>query len=654
MCGIVGIITKERALEKVRAMSASITYRGPDDEGHWTCDTAGIGLGHRRLSIVDLSPAGRQPMESACRRYIMTFNGEIYNFAEIKGRLEREDSALSKQWKGTSDTEVALAAISRWGVMRSLESFAGMFAFALWDRKEQVLYLARDRIGEKPLYYGEIAGSFIFGSELKAIAAVGHQNMRINRSAIASLMEFGYVANPMSIYEGVSKLPPGTVLKVVVRSPGKYNFSGPESYWSLNRPDLEDVRREFEQSSDDHLVQRLHDILLKTVQQEMVADVGVGAFLSGGIDSSLVVALMQATSSANVRTFTIGFDDRRFDEAPYAKAVAKHLNTSHTEMYLSPRDAYELIPSLSTIYDEPLGDSSQIPTVLISKLTRKHVTVALSGDGGDELFAGYPRYQFGPSLWRKISPTPKLLRHAFSAGLRFVAPNQWDHFLNLLPEKIRPGITGHRLHRLAQLLSSSDFDKFYASLVAQWQEPNRLVLGGTSCSPLPQLNDPVLVNKMRAFDIKRYLPDDILAKVDRASMSASLETRAPLLHHDVVEFAWALPQRALFRGGDGKWILRKVLERYVPKSLFERPKSGFSIPLAAWLRHELRDWAEDLLDERALREQGFLDPQPVRQLWTEHLSGKFDRQAYLWNVLVFQGWLRHAQQAQQTTEFINQ
>lgn len=639
MCGIAGLIGHGALIEHVTAMTSAIQYRGPDDSGIWVNEAAGVSFGHRRLSIVDLSAAGKQPMSSQCGRYVVSFNGEIYNYRELRATLEREDATLATRWKGTSDTEVMLAAFTAWGIRRTLKVIGGMFAIAVWDAKERAVYLARDRMGEKPLYYGEVDGCFAFASELKALTAIARSTLAIDRAALGSLMKYGYVGAPLSIYQGIYKLPPACVLKIRVHGQGHYTIESPEPYWSLRTGETEALRASLASCEGEELERQLHDLLLASVSREMVADVDVGAFLSGGIDSSLVVALMKATATGPVRTFTIGFEDPAFNEADYAKAVAQHLGTSHTELYLSPRDAYELVPRLGEIYDEPLGDSSQIPTVLVSRLTRQHVTVALSGDGGDELFGGYPRYQFGPRVWGRINSMPKVARCALAHALRILAPKDWDSLLRFVRSRSQD-VNGHRLHRLAHLMLSAEFGEFYRGLVAQWQHPADVVRAGPPLPDTPDYREAHLLDRMRAFDLDRYLPDDILVKVDRAAMHVSLETRAPLLDHSVVEFAWALPQQALVRNGTGKWILRRVLERYVPPSLFERPKRGFGIPLGAWLRKELRPWAEELLDERRLREDGFLDPVPIRRMWEEHTSGKFDRQAYLWNVLSFQSWVQ--------------
>jgi asparagine synthase (glutamine-hydrolysing) len=648
MCGIVGFIGKSiRSPEDiVRRMSAALVHRGPDDAGFWMDQTAGLALGHQRLSIIDLSPAGHQPMHSHCGRYTIVFNGEIYNFEAIRRRL-RGGSGL-QAWRGHSDTEVFLAAISAWGLERALDSVVGMFAFALWDQEERALHLARDRLGEKPLYHGVIANSFVFGSELKALRAFPNSGMEVNRSALAELLQFGYIPAPYSIYGGIRKLESGKTVTIRVGANGDFRTGEPRSYWSINRSDLAERRREYAARDDESLVDELHKLLAESVRQQSVADVPLGAFLSGGIDSSTIVALMQAHSSRPVRTFTIGFHEKAYNEAHHAKAVARHLGTDHTELYVTPREAASIIPRLPQIYDEPFADSSQIPTFLVAELTRRHVTVSLSGDGGDELFGGYPRYLLGESLWRSIRRMPRWSRRATSHPINMLSAQNWDRVLAVLPNALRTRVTGRRLHRFTQLLNAGSFDQMYLRLISQWQDANEVVLNAAVASENAGdasvwSDEGSSLNRMRGFDVTQYLPDDLLVKVDRATMAVGLESRAPLLDHRVVEFAWGLPERVLVREGQGKWILRRVLDSLVPHHLVDRPKSGFGIPLGQWLRGGLREWAEHLLDERALRAQGFLNPVPVRSMWNQHLSGGHNREAYLWNVLMFQAWLDRLQ-----------
>lgn len=637
MCGIAGVVTwrPEGGLgEQVERMIAPLVHRGPDDHGVWVDGECGVGLGHRRLSILDLSPQGHQPMHSASGRYVIAYNGEIYNFAQIRDALIAAGKA--PQWHGHSDTEILLAAFDAWGVEASLRKTVGMFAIALWDREARTLTLARDRIGEKPLYYGIVRGQFVFGSELKAIQVAAGGELQVDRDVLAEFMQFSYIPSPKSIYTGIAKLAPGHVL--TVRSTA--DIGTPHPYWSLDSVEQEQLRARLAGFGDNELINLVHDQLRDSIGLQMVSDVPLGAFLSGGVDSSTVVALMQSQSAKRVRTYTIGFHEGLFDEAPYARAVARHLGTEHTELYVTAKDAAEVIPQLPTIYDEPFADSSQIPTTLVSRLTRQHVTVSLSGDGGDELFAGYPRYQLTAALWHRVNGLPVAIRHAAAALLQTPSAQSWDRLLGFLPASQRQRINGRRVHRLAQLLASQSLGEMYVRLMSQWQPEDGVVLGadGRRFSGIswPQVDDPV--GAMRRWDMGQYLPDDLLVKVDRAAMSASLESRAPLLDHRLVELAFALPQRMLVRDGVGKWVLRRVLDRYVPRELIERPKAGFSIPLGDWLRGPLRDWAEIHLDGSKLAEQGFLDAEKVSLMWRQHLSGSYDRSPYLWNVLMFQAW----------------
>ena len=647
MCGIAGIATWQstQVLESTALrMIATLRHRGPDDQGIWGDAAAGIAIAHRRLSIIDLSPQGHQPMASASARFVVAYNGEIYNYNEIRGELNA--AGLAPAWRGQSDTEVLLAAFDAWGVEVTLKKLVGMFAIALWDRHARTLTLARDRMGEKPMYYGVIGGRFVFGSELKAVRAGADGTLEIDRVALAQFMRFGYVPAPRSIHAGIFKLPAGHFVAVH----GTSQLPEPKSFWNLRDCVDAGLREELAGRSDAELIGALHDRLSEAVRLQMVSDVPLGAFLSGGIDSSTVVALMQAHNPGRVRTFTIGFTEGAFDEAPYARAVAAHLNTEHTEVYVSAAMAEEVIPNLGDIYDEPFADSSQIPTTLVSRLTRQHVTVSLSGDGGDELFAGYPRYRLTQALWQRMNRLPRGLRHAAASGLRCISPQGWDRVLATIPGiGDRRNLNGRRVHRLAQLLRTQSLGEMYVRLMSQWQPEEGLVLGVEPRFVLPGewRDTDTPIEAMRRWDLGQYLPDDLLVKVDRAAMSASLETRAPMLDHRVVELALALPERALVRNGVGKWILRRVLDRYVPSELIDRPKAGFEVPLRAWLRGPLRDWADSLLNPHRLAEQGLLDTGKVTQLWQQHLAGSFDRSLFLWNLLMFQVWLGTAQRPAQ-------
>lgn len=628
-------------------MADTIMSRGPDDFGVW-CADAGIGLAHRRLSILDLSPAGHQPMSCATGRYVIAFNGEIYNHLDLRAELEkaRAGGMASLPWRGHSDTETLLAGFAAWGIKATVERCIGMFAFAVWDRKTRVLTLGRDRLGEKPLYYGwQGSGDgacFLFGSEVKALKAHPSFAADINRDALSLLMRHNYIPAPHSIYRGIFKLRAGSLLTVSLdrREPVI------EAYWSLMNVAVSGNRSPLD-GSPQEIVDELEGLLKSAVRQQMVADVPLGAFLSGGIDSSTVVALMQAQSDRPVKTFTIGFHEEGYNEAVHAKAVARHLGTDHTELYVTPQQAMDVIPKLPTLYCEPFADSSQIPTFLVSQLARQKVTVSLSGDAGDELFAGYNRYVLARNLWGKMSHLPRGVRSLAAAGIHAMSPAAWNKLLGplqpLVPRALRQANIGDKLHKGAGVLAARRVDDLYLGLVSHW-EPEGLVIGGqepATClrgNPLPLsgLDD---VQRMMAMDALTYLPDDILVKVDRAAMGVSLEGRVPFLDHRVVEFAWRVPQSLKLRDGVGKWILRQVLYRYVPKELIERPKMGFGVPIDVWLRGPLRDWAEALLNEARLRREGYFNPAPIRAKWAEHLSGQRNWQYLLWDVLMFQAWL---------------
>lgn len=652
MCGIAGILScsqvGEPTLRVLTNMGDAIRHRGPDDSGIWMDPIPGVGLVHRRLSILDLSAAGHQPMHSESGRFVIAFNGEIYNHLDLRAELAKVGAygAPGAGWRGHSDTETLLASFDEWGIKATVERCIGMFAFAVWDRKERVLTLGRDRLGEKPLYYGwQGQGNeacFLFGSELKALKAHPVFAAEIDRDALCLLMRLQYIPAPHSIYRGVQKLLPGCLLTV------SSNLKEPniERYWSLPEVALKGTRTNLV-ATPEGVVDELEVLLKSAVRQQMVADVPLGAFLSGGIDSSTVVALMQAQSSQPVKTFTIGFKEEGYNEAVHAKAVARHLGTDHTEMYVTPQQALDVIPQLSSLYCEPFADPSQIPTFLVSKLARQQVTVSLSGDAGDELFAGYNRYLFTQARWKGISRLPLSLRVAAASTICSISPASWNNALGSLekwvPKSLRQLNLGEKMHKGAGVLAAKSINELYLGLVTYW-EPDGLVIGGQEPStclrgvPL-ELSSLDSVQRMMALDAITYLPDDILVKVDRAAMGVSLEGRVPFLDHRVVDFAWRVPQSMKLRDGVGKWILRQVLYRYVPKELIERPKMGFSVPIDAWLRGPLKDWAEALLDEGRLRREGYFNPGPIRNKWVEHLSGKRNWQYQLWTVLMFQTWL---------------
>ena len=654
MCGLVGFLGngfnggKADGLAVIERMTDAILNRGPDDSGSWICEDGRIGLGHRRLAIVDLSAAGHQPMASDSARYVIAFNGEIYNHMALRHKIEAAGRAPA--WRGHSDTETLLAGFDVWGIQKTVELAIGMFAIAVWDRELRTLTLVRDRLGEKPLYFGwQGQGDqavFLFGSELVALRAHPRFVDKIDRGALSLLLRNNYIPAPYSIYEGISKLSPGQMLTVSLRQ------REPElvTYWSAVAAAEQGVRNPFTGNAE-QAVNELETLLKDAIRQQMMADVPLGAFLSGGVDSSTVVALMQAQASRPVKTFSIGFHEAGYNEAEHAKAVAAHLKTDHTELYVTSREALEVIPSLPTLYNEPFSDSSQIPTYLVSRLARQHVTVSLSGDAGDELFCGYTRYKVAARMWNNISIAPPFVRRLAASGIRSLSPQQWNAVAGgikgIIPRSLRFENVGDKLHKGASVLASENFNSLYLNLCSHWTNSAEVVIGGYEPPTLLIENAPRLdgfdqAQRMMALDMISYLPDDILAKVDRAAMGVSLETRVPFLDHRVVEFAWSLPQAYKLRDGQAKWALRQVLYKHVPKALIERPKMGFGVPIGAWLRDALREWAEDLLSEERLRREGFFDPEPIRQKWEEHLSGKRNWQHHLWDVLMFQSGLAHS------------
>jgi len=642
MCGIAGFIRARTDLhtdelaERAAQMADAIAHRGPDDRGVWADANAGVALAHRRLSVIDLSSEGHQPMESATRRYLLVYNGEVYNYADV--RRELEGTGAAPRWRGHSDTEAMLAAIETWGIDGALARFNGMFAFAVWDRLERTLHLARDRMGEKPLYYGSVQRTFAFGSELKAMRALPEFATEIDHDALALFLRFNCVPAPWSIYRGIRKLAPGMRAEVRANANGDFDIRHVR-YWDIATV----ARAGMAHADGTDALERLRAALEQAVRLRMVADVPVGAFLSGGIDSSIVTALMQRQSTSPVRTFTIGFGNEAYDEAPYARQVARHLHTEHTELYVSADEARGVVPLLPAMYDEPFADSSQIPTYLVSRLARTQVTVALSGDGGDELFFGYERYVRGLQLAR----APEAVRRAAAGALAFVKPAAADRLLGaiqaILPRRLRFAHPSEKLRKLRRALKEAGPRERYLDLVSFWHDgvptaPYRVVT-----APHERLvdadRDLPLAQWMMLVDQRTYLPDDILTKVDRASMAVSLEARVPLLDHELVTFAWSLPLDAKSYRGRGKRLLRELLCRYVPRDIVERPKRGFAVPLGEWLRGPMREWAEALLDESRLAREGFLDPAPIRARWRQHLAGVDSAESELWSVLTFQAWL---------------
>lgn len=624
MCGFSGYFTNKKfstdESSLLEAMGRSIINRGPDGGGYWFDSAAGIGLSHRRLAIVDLTAAGHQPMHSSSGRFVIAFNGEIYNHGELRALLE--ESGLSPTWNGHSDTETLLECFEHWGIEKTLQATVGMFAIALWDTRQNELVLARDRLGEKPLYWGWQNDVLLFGSELKALKIHPAFCADIDRDALALYLRHNYVPAPYSIYQGIEKLKPGHYVRIAIDQRRSDVKALP--FWSFNRA-VEAGLASPLQSDANAVVNTLEAQLSESIGMQMLADVPLGAFLSGGVDSSLVVGLMQKQSPRPVKTFTIGFSEAGFNEAEHALAVSRHLGTEHTEIYVQSKDALDVIPDLPNIYCEPFADSSQIPTFLVSRLARQQVTVTLSGDAGDELFGGYNPYQFAPRIWGKISQVPLPLRRFASATLK------------ALPIK-------GKVEKLVDILDTPSREDFYRQLVSHWKTPSSVVIGAkepitvldtASAWPATQRYE----EWMMAMDAQTYMADDILVKVDRAAMASSLETRVPMLDHRVVELAWRIPLDMKIRGGVGKWVLREVLYRHVPRELIERPKKGFSIPIATWLRGPLRDWSESLLDEGRLRREGFFHPAPIRRAWEQHLSGRADHSSKLWGVLMFQAWL---------------
>jgi asparagine synthase (glutamine-hydrolysing) len=641
MCGLAGFFDLTASLARTdaertaRRMADAVTPRGPDDGQVWADTDAGIALGFRRLAIRDLTPAGRQPMASADGRYAIVFNGEVYNADDLRPEL----SGRGLTFRGRSDTEVILEACAAWGAEQAVTRFIGMFAIALWDRETRTLTLMRDRLGIKPLYYGRFGDVWLFGSQPRSLAEHPAWRAGLDRDSLAAYLRYGYVPAPRSIFRNLHQLPPGHM--VVIDAAGRVSES---CYWNIQDIAAAGVANPLD-LTDAEAADRLDTLLRDAVRRRMLADVPLGAFLSGGIDSSLVVALMQAQSERPVKTYSIGFHEARYNEAEHARRVAAHLGTEHHELYVEPGHALEVIPDIPEWYDEPFADSSQIPTFLVSELTRRHVTVALSGDGGDELFAGYNRYARARELLGQVQGLPDGLRRGLAAGLRAVPTDWYAGLGRLLTAGRRGHLLGDRAERMARLLDPATELKLYRDLVAQWPDPAALVPGSTEPeSPIWRVETHAALadrtDRMQLVDMLTYLPDDILTKVDRASMAVSLEVRVPILDHRVLELAWRLPQRFKVRDGETKWLLRQLLYRYVPRTLIERPKMGFGVPVDEWLRGPLRDWAEDLLSEHALAEDGLLDPKPIRALWAEHLTCGMDWQYRLWVILMFQAWRR--------------
>lgn len=640
MCGIVGFISSDSntQLEKnIKLMLETLNHRGPDDSGTWIDSKSGVAFGHKRLSVIDISEAGHQPMISKCGRYLIVFNGEIYNHLTLRHKLKES------HWRGNSDTETLLECISQWGVNKTLKSLSGMFAFALWDIQTQKLILARDRFGEKPLFYGWSNNQFLFGSELKALKKIPKFNNPINRNALDLYFQFSNVPSPYSIYEDIYKLEPGYFL-VLNRNELSKKIIQIISYWNIDevvRNSKENIIR-----NENEAIAKVDSSLRRSLSEQSIADVPLGAFLSGGIDSSLIVSILQSQSDKPIQTFTVGFEEKRFDESVYAGDVARHLRTEHNEIIVTSADAISVIDKLPELYDEPFSDSSQIPTYLICKAARSKVTVALSGDGGDELFGGYNRYFWGPRIWNQINWMPYSLRKLISYSIRGISLNNWDNLNAIFPKNLLPSSLGEKAHKFSNLLANiNSIEELYIRLVSDWQNTDKLVKRSKSVpTKLDEINKYSQLKSeemMMMMDIKTYLTDDILTKVDRASMGISLETRAPFLDYRLAELAWQIPLNMKIRDNKGKWILRKILEQHVPSKMINRPKTGFGVPIGEWICGPLQEWAEDLLERKILEEQGYLNVELVQKYWNEHLQGKSDWTGRIWSILMFQAWLRN-------------
>lgn len=650
MCGFAGFLGKgsaplgQSAESIAQAMNDAIRHRGPDDCGVWADDVSPVVLGHRRLSIVDLSKAGHQPMASASGRYVMAYNGEIYNHLDIRSALELGGNAPA--WRGHSDTETLLAGFDTWGVAATLAKTKGMFSFALWDRKTRQLSLARDRVGEKPLYFGWTGKgkdrAFLFGSDLAALKCHPAFDPEIDREALSLMLRYGYVPAPYSIYAAIQKLMPGMILTI---AQGAESWTT-ECYWDM----FDTVRQRSAdrfQGDEQEAVDELERLLGASVGRQMIADVPLGAFLSGGIDSSTIVALMRARSTTAVKTYTIGFTEQGFDEAADAAQVARHLGTEHHELYVSPQDALNIIPNLPGIYSEPFADASQIPTYLVCRLARQSVTVALSGDAGDELFGGYTRYMFTERVWNRMHRVPLPFRRLSGAALRVPSARAWDRLAGGVARRRTPNF-GDRIHKGAALLAANTIDEMYFSVIAHCRNDQNPAIVGSVPDPfrakdIAKIRSLSPTERMMALDSVVYLPDDILVKVDRAGMAVSLESRIPMLDQDVIGFAWSLPLSMKVRDGVSKWPLRELLYRHVPREMVDRPKMGFGVPIEDWLRGPLRDWANEILNTRDLEAHGLMDPGMVRSVLDDHLSGRRNWAYRLWNILMFQSW--YAQQA---------
>jgi asparagine synthase (glutamine-hydrolysing) len=647
MCGLAGFVGGDLSIEAekelLKLMTDKISHRGPDGEGLFFDENFRVGLAHRRLAIVDLTPDGAQPMTSGDKRFVITFNGEIYNYLELRAELE----AKGAKFRGTSDTEVMIAAFSEWGLVNATKRFNGMFAFTLWDREERSVSLVRDRLGVKPLYYGYFGGRLIFASEIKPLLALlkklGIGTPSIDRGALSAFMRYNYIPTPLSIFTGIKKLPQGSILTLPRDEISEKTLIQPQHYWNV----VDVATKGFSNPSTatyGDIVNEVEELLSDAIRLRMRADVPVGAFLSSGLDSSMVVALMQKSSSRPVKTFTIGVNDEEENEAIVAKEIAKILGTEHQEIYLDWPDAMKLVPSLPKIYDEPFADFSQIPTYIVSRLAREQVTVSLSGDGGDELFGGYNRYIWTENIWSKLQYVPRLFRRGLKHLLRLLTVEQWDalypRIISLLPARMRVSLPGHKFHKLARVLEASDRATLYNQMLTQW-EPTEVVVNGydVPTEAPASFDNLTLLQYMILQDLMRYLPDDILVKFDRATMAVGLEGREPLLDYRLVEYMISVPDRYKINSLERKPILRSILKKYLPQEIIDRPKRGFSIPVDSWLRTGLKEWGSDLINSDRIKKEGYLIGDAVKKRWDEHLKGTHNWQYPLWNILMFQAWL---------------
>lgn len=675
MCGIAGIFkprgsaSAQTLADVARLMGEAIRHRGPDDAGVWVNSEQTVALSHQRLAIIDLSAHGHQPMHSSSDKYTICFNGEIYNHLELRQELEGHNHQI--QWRGHSDTETLLYCFERWGIKQTLAKLLGMFAIAVWDKAEHKLSLARDRLGEKPLYYGWVGSGaeecFAFGSELKALRALPMFNNSVSRPALAQYFRFTYIPAPHSIYQDIYKLEPGCLLEVdqkLIKAPPEQLIYAPHTHdgfvldhwWRLN--DVVCSSQKNKITNIDEAIETLDHTLQQAVKSQLISDVPLGAFLSGGIDSTTVVGMMQRQSTTPVKTFTIAFENPNFDESPFAKQTAQHFGTDHHEIFVGAKDIQNVIPIVPEIYDEPFADSSQLPTYLICKGARAHATVALTGDGGDELFGGYNRYLLGPRIWKNIGWIPTPLKTTLAQGIHAIPTYTLDtlarSIFKVLPTRLHINRVGEKAHKLASRLHYvRSSDDLYLSLISEWHDvadilnspltSESIYAGTTEQSLLQRLAPPDTLGdqeRMMYWDALSYLPDDILCKVDRAAMRVGLETRTPFLDHRVIALAWRIPLEMKIRDGRGKWLLRRVLDKYIPPSLMDRPKSGFAVPVGEWLRGPLMSWAEDMLDPSQLKKDGFLNVARVQELWQQHKEGLQDWTARLWTILMFQSWLR--------------